>query len=138
MAAPISIEQPEFLRQPPVQAKTALPWGCAICDTKEDLKTCTACGVLSYCSRDHQSQHRKKHKELCNFVKHTRATVEDINARLGPCPHDPSLPNVRRLLTREPIAAERVRSSLPQSPTLGQRSGLEIAQNRGLSVYKTA
>ncbi|KGO75244.1 Zinc finger, MYND-type [Penicillium italicum] len=107
MPPPIAIEQPEFLRQKPVQPKTALPWGCAICDTKEDLKTCTACGVLSYCSRDHQIEHRKAHKELCNYVKQTRAAVEDTHARLGPSPHDPSLPNVRRLLTERQFEADR-------------------------------
>lgn len=40
-------------------------------------------------------------------MKQTRATIEDTHARLGPCHHDPSLPNVRRLLTEDPIAADR-------------------------------
>ncbi|KAJ5609178.1 hypothetical protein N7528_009745 [Penicillium herquei] len=102
-----SVEKPAFLRQLPVEAKKVLPWGCAVCDKKEDLKTCTGCGVLSYCSREHQAQHRKEHKEACNYVKQSRATLAAIDARLGPDPNDPSRPNLARLLREERFAGDR-------------------------------
>ncbi|KAJ5728516.1 hypothetical protein N7493_004846 [Penicillium malachiteum] len=73
-----SVEKPAFLRQLPVEAKKVLPWGCAICDKKEDLKTCTGC-----------------------------ATLAAIDARLGPDPNDPSRPNLLRLLREERFAADR-------------------------------
>ncbi|KAJ5736067.1 uncharacterized protein N7483_001192 [Penicillium malachiteum] len=99
MDPPGTYVQPAFLLQAPVQPKKVLPWGCAICDKKEDLKTCTDCGVLSYCSREHQAQHRRENKEICNDVKQTQATVAVIDAQLGPHPSDPSLPNLSRLGT---------------------------------------
>lgn len=95
----LSIEQPDFLRQPLVEPKTNLPSGCAICDTKEDLKICTGCRVVSYCGRDHQVEHRKEHKGLCKYAEQTQATIRAIGARLGPHHQEPSLPNVPRLLT---------------------------------------
>lgn len=107
MPPPLAIYQPVFLRQPPVQPKKALPWGCVVCDKKENLKTCTGCRLLSYCSREHQIEHRKEHKELCNYVKHTQATMDAINAQLGPHPNDPTLPNIHVLFTGAPVAAER-------------------------------
>lgn len=98
MQAPITVQQPKFLFHT-VQSKASLPSGCAICDKEQDLKICTACRVLSYCSKDHQIEHRKDHKEFCNYVRQTQATVKAIEARLGPHPHDSSLPNVPLLLT---------------------------------------
>ena len=37
---------------------------CAICD-KEAVQKCSACKRVRYCSREHQKQHWKEHKKIC-------------------------------------------------------------------------
>jgi MYND finger len=38
---------------------------CAVCDKDEDLKVCSGCGQVNYCSAEHQKQHWKQHKGDC-------------------------------------------------------------------------
>jgi hypothetical protein len=50
---------------------------CGLCLVHQaKLLKCTACQVVRYCSKDHQVQHRKKHKSACNKIKKCRIKVE--------------------------------------------------------------
>ncbi|KAJ5116626.1 hypothetical protein N7456_000974 [Penicillium angulare] len=88
----------DILHSEPIQPKAALPWGCEVCGTKENLKNCTGCNVVSYCGREHQKKHRKEHKDLCGLVESAGMNLSDITQRLGPHPYDPTIPNLPRLL----------------------------------------
>ena len=41
------------------------PEKCELCDSFEDLKTCSGCRLVFYCCREHQIQDWKKHKQNC-------------------------------------------------------------------------
>ncbi|KAK7955115.1 hypothetical protein PG988_015809 [Apiospora saccharicola] len=50
---------------------------CASCDSVHpNLQRCTGCRLVRYCSRDHQAQHRPKHKSLCKKMGKLRAKLE--------------------------------------------------------------
>nr|XP_039258932.1 egl nine homolog 1-like [Styela clava] len=38
---------------------------CAVCDKLDNLKSCSRCGSVEYCGREHQTQHWKVHKKDC-------------------------------------------------------------------------
>lgn len=42
---------------------------CAICGGNEKLKACSACGLIYYCSVEHQKSHWKVHKGNCKAYK---------------------------------------------------------------------
>jgi hypothetical protein len=45
---------------------------CAVCGSVEDLKRCSRCKKVSYCSIDHQKKDWTTHKKTCG-----KTTVED-------------------------------------------------------------
>ncbi|RLN96914.1 hypothetical protein BBJ28_00003374 [Nothophytophthora sp. Chile5] len=49
----------------PPKSEAAAPATCPICGTAESLRRCGACKRVSYCSREHQRQHWKKHRAEC-------------------------------------------------------------------------
>ena len=55
---------------------------CPICASTSGLLHCGGCKVVSYCSPEHQSAHRSKHKAACNTVKTTRQALEREEAAL--------------------------------------------------------
>ena len=42
-----------------------------------NLKTCTACKMVKYCSRDCQIAHRSSHKKICKRAEKGKLTAED-------------------------------------------------------------
>ncbi len=38
---------------------------CAVCGAKQNLKVCSQCKIVYYCSREHQLQDWKEHKKVC-------------------------------------------------------------------------
>ncbi|KAJ5934165.1 hypothetical protein N7466_003712 [Penicillium verhagenii] len=67
----------------PFEDDTAtLPKGCAVCGKTETLLRCSACKVLTYCGRDHQTQHRSAHKSACNAVKKARQVSDQAKQDL--------------------------------------------------------
>ncbi|XP_077254421.1 uncharacterized protein LOC143893198 [Temnothorax americanus] len=45
---------------------------CHVCKRFGDgvkLKRCSACGMISYCSKEHRKQHREQHKSLCKATR---------------------------------------------------------------------
>ena len=49
---------------------------CGLClEPNSKLSRCTGCQVVRYCSREHQVEHRPKHKSVCNKIKKHRAKV---------------------------------------------------------------
>ncbi|KAJ5921720.1 hypothetical protein N7454_009194 [Penicillium verhagenii] len=59
-----------------------LPKGCAMCGKTDTLLRCSACKVLTYCGRDHQTQHRPAHKFACNDVKKARQVSDQAKQDL--------------------------------------------------------
>ncbi|KAJ4411683.1 hypothetical protein N0V82_008958 [Gnomoniopsis sp. IMI 355080] len=52
------------------------------CMKRERLMRCSACHVVTYCSRDHQTAHRPAHKFQCNLVKKSLAKLSEEDAKL--------------------------------------------------------
>ena len=48
---------------------------CEVCSATEDVKRCTGCQRVYYCSVAHQQQHRPQHKALCKVCGSERRTV---------------------------------------------------------------
>ena len=44
---------------------------CNYCKVEKDVKICTGCRMVSYCSISCQKQDRKDHRTFCNFVKNS-------------------------------------------------------------------
>lgn len=42
---------------------------CPVCHKTEGVRKCTGCGVVAYCSEDHQRAHWKYHKKMCVKTK---------------------------------------------------------------------
>jgi hypothetical protein len=40
-------------------------FSCAICQSERNLKACSGCGNVLYCSTEHQKQNWKEHKGSC-------------------------------------------------------------------------
>jgi hypothetical protein len=57
---------------------TNLIRGCAAqsCHKTKDLSRCSACKVVQYCGRDHQSADRAAHRSTCSKVKKATANLE--------------------------------------------------------------
>ncbi|KAI9654543.1 MAG: hypothetical protein M1821_006633 [Bathelium mastoideum] len=70
----------------------ALAQCCPICDAKRNLSRCSACHVVSYCSREHQVGDRKRHKQACNAVKTTQKRMDYEEQALRAHPGDFSMP----------------------------------------------
>ncbi|XP_032677176.1 uncharacterized protein LOC116846893 isoform X2 [Odontomachus brunneus] len=49
---------------------------CHVCKYKvqTDLKLCSDCSMISYCSEEHRLQHRTQHKEICEAIKEISKT----------------------------------------------------------------
>ncbi|XP_022097362.1 egl nine homolog 1-like [Acanthaster planci] len=59
---------------------------CACCKSTENLKRCSKCKSVFYCSREHQLQDWKKHKRYCKKISSQESTcmVDDgAHAQLG-------------------------------------------------------
>lgn len=70
MAAGSPVNDPNRFRGP-------LKHHCGLClDPGSRLSRCTACGVVRYCSREHQVQHRSEHKSICNKIKKLRTELD--------------------------------------------------------------
>lgn len=56
---------------------------CAVCDCELDLKACSACGQIFYCSVEHQKQNWKEHKGNCKPFRVSQRTyllpIPEIN-----------------------------------------------------------
>jgi len=46
--------------------------GCAVCGVTENLKACSMCKVVQYCSREHQKEAWKSHKVVCTQMKNRK------------------------------------------------------------------
>lgn len=55
------------------------PTVCYICKkyTNDKFVQCDQCELISYCSREHQIEHRPKHEDLCNAIKYVRETYKE-------------------------------------------------------------
>jgi hypothetical protein len=42
---------------------------CAVCGMTDGVKACSACGLIYYCSGEHQKEHWKVHKTVCAAYK---------------------------------------------------------------------
>lgn len=42
---------------------------CPICGKNEELRACSGCGLIYYCSVEHQKSHWKVHKGNCKAYK---------------------------------------------------------------------
>lgn len=67
---------------------------CGHCgSSKEPLLRCSRCKVMLYCSREHQTSHRKKHKLPCNTVQQKRDCLQSEEEALrAPPPNDSITP----------------------------------------------
>lgn len=54
--------------------------GLTVRDTK--LKRCAGCFSISYCSKEHQIMHWKKHKDICKVLKKVQ-TMVPVSSDLG-------------------------------------------------------
>ena len=64
----------------------SLPTGCGLCNKKDDLKRCSRCKAIRYCSREHQTEHRDAHKKACNevYLWQQATDKEEHKLRNGP------------------------------------------------------
>lgn len=44
------------------------PNECFVCQSIDQVKRCSRCNMVSYCSSDHQKEHWPRHKEICNAI----------------------------------------------------------------------
>lgn len=58
-----------FEKNPNELMKKLFPPKCAVCGSKRDLKSCSACKVVHYCSREHQRDHWMVHKANCKILQ---------------------------------------------------------------------
>lgn len=65
-----------------------LPSGCGTCGKKQDLRRCSGCRVMFYCSTAHQATHRQSHKSACNAIKTRRVAMEQEEETLRNHPGD--------------------------------------------------
>ncbi|KAL8403477.1 hypothetical protein RB594_008654 [Gaeumannomyces avenae] len=68
------------------------PRGCAACPSNSGLLRCGGCRVVYYCSKEHQAEHREKHKTSCVAIKKTREALQREEARLRAHPGDMCTP----------------------------------------------
>jgi len=47
------------------ETKVVTTFECNICKSKENLKLCSKCHSVSYCSVEHQKEDWQKHKKNC-------------------------------------------------------------------------
>ncbi|KAL8344121.1 hypothetical protein RB601_004578 [Gaeumannomyces tritici] len=64
------------------------PRGCAACPSNSGLLRCGGCLVVHYCSKEHQIEHRQKHKTSCVAIKKTREALQREEAKLRANPGD--------------------------------------------------
>lgn len=51
---------------------------CAICQSDKNLKTCSRCKMVFYCSPDHQKQHWPSHKIICVERERPKTTKVEV------------------------------------------------------------
>ena len=63
---------------------TGLNWGCAApgCSKTSNLSRCSACKVVRYCRREHQSADRPGHRSVCSKIKKALANLEKAERTL--------------------------------------------------------
>ncbi|XP_033218438.1 uncharacterized protein LOC117173902 [Belonocnema kinseyi] len=44
------------------------PNECCVCKSANNIKRCARCQMISYCGKDHQNEHWKYHKDICNVI----------------------------------------------------------------------
>ncbi|XP_051166624.1 reticulocyte-binding protein homolog 2b-like [Leptopilina boulardi] len=44
------------------------PYKCFVCEERKNLKRCSGCKMISYCCKEHQTQHRSEHKNFCKII----------------------------------------------------------------------
>lgn len=59
---------------------------CAQCGVTKDLKKCSACNLVWYCSREHQREHRPAHRTLCKSVSTSSAPTPAPAPAPAPAP----------------------------------------------------
>ena len=52
------------------------------CNTDNDLKLCAACGLISYCCKDHQKIDWSRHKCVCKMLRPLKSQVLHLNQPL--------------------------------------------------------
>ena len=87
--------------------------GCGVCDKQYGLMTCSSCRAISYCSSEHQAEHREIHEEACNEVASEREDMEIEEQNLRDSDDDPFDKSVGRFWSlRETRDYMRARISL--------------------------
>ncbi|XP_078673153.1 egl nine homolog 1-like isoform X2 [Branchiostoma floridae x Branchiostoma belcheri] len=56
---------------------------CAVCGAKSNLKRCSRCQGVWYCSREHQSQNWKQHKKICRAKSAAQSVQSDTQSAAG-------------------------------------------------------
>lgn len=56
---------------------------CELCGKMENLMKCSRCRSSFYCSKDHQKQDWKKHKQVCKQAENDPHQQHIVSARLG-------------------------------------------------------
>ncbi|KAJ5634394.1 hypothetical protein N7528_002236 [Penicillium herquei] len=59
-----------------------LATGCPLCAKADNLRRCSGCKILQYCSQDHQREDWPKHKAACNGVRRARKSLEEAKQAL--------------------------------------------------------
>ncbi|KAH6649480.1 hypothetical protein F5144DRAFT_607639 [Chaetomium tenue] len=55
---------------------------CGVCPVRSGLLRCGDCNVISYCGPEHQSAHRREHKEACTAINNTQKNLAREEAAL--------------------------------------------------------
>ncbi len=61
---------------------------CNACAKDEDLKTCSRCKIVKYCSKDCQAQDCDSHKVRCKKIKRFTSETQRLDAALRHCWND--------------------------------------------------
>ncbi|KAI5289128.1 hypothetical protein KEM54_004353 [Ascosphaera aggregata] len=110
---------------------TSLPLrdGCGLCgDRKPNLFPCHGCGVMFYCSREHEAQDLPKHQLMCISVASAREDYEGLELRLKQAPENYFTTQVARFWSeRETQQYLRRRKEFADALyAVGTRKGVEL------------
>ncbi|XP_006812516.1 prolyl hydroxylase EGLN3-like [Saccoglossus kowalevskii] len=107
---------------------------CAVCEKIEDLKRCSRCHVVHYCSREHQKQHWKVHKTSC--VAQISKSVYPVHLQRGSQLDDGQKPELFKDERFDARPLKLIRFPKPQKYSLGYLAEFAIRNmtQRGFSI----
>ncbi|XP_032877639.1 egl nine homolog 1 isoform X3 [Amblyraja radiata] len=119
---------PESRPPPPVDPDQS----CGLCGKMEKLLLCGRCKMSFYCSKEHQKQDWKKHKQVCKEAASRQGRATDEGTHNTSANSNHQLP--RRHLTRDPVNGQQPEKNQETQGTAGHLltgAGIKSWSHRG-------